>query len=170
MSFDEYVKVVQGDVNSYLVVDKDGHYKAKGAYVKELSALDYDLPIVNKAIKDYLVKGIHPRETIMNCDNLMDFQKIYKISSKYSYAVWRDKRLNGKVFRVFASKDSHDTIIGKTKGDGMTVEKFALSPDHAFIWNRGVIGAKVPAKLDKEWYVNLAISRIMDKFGIEVKE
>ena len=170
MSFDEYVKVVQGDVNNYLVVDKDGHYKAKGAYVKELSALDYDLPIVNKAIKDYLVNVIPPRETVMNCDNLMDFQKIYKISSKYSYAVWRDTKLNGKVFRVFASKDSHDTIIGKTKGDGMTVEKFALSPDHAFIWNRGVIGAKVPAKLDKEWYVNLAISRISDKFGIEVRE
>ena len=52
----------------------------------------------------------------------------------------------------------------------MTVEKFALSPDHVFIWIRGVIEGKVPAKLDKEWYVNLAISRISDKFGIEVRE
>ena len=167
MSSDEYVTVVQKDVNGYLVIDKDGNYKAKGAYVKKLSALDYDLPIVNKAVKEYLINGIHPRETIMNCDNLIDFQKIYKISSNYSYAVWRGERLNGKVFRVFASTNPEDTIIGKTKGEGLTVEKFALSPDHAFIWNGNVVGVKVPEYLDKEFYIDLAIKRIND-FGISL--
>ena len=170
MSYDEYVRVIQGDVNNYLIIDKDGKYKSKGAYVKELTSLDYDLPIVNKAVKEYLVNGIHPRETIMNCHYLMEFQKIYKVSSKYEYAVWRGKRLNGKVFRVFASTDTHDTIIGKTKGDGLTVEKFALSPNHCFIWNRSVLGVETPSNLDKEYYVQLAISRINDKFGIEVRE
>lgn len=170
MSFDEYVRVIQGDVNNYMVISKDGRYKSKGAYVKELTPLDYDLPIVNKAVKEYLVKGVHPRETIMSCHSLMEFQKIYKVSSKYEYAVWRGKRLNGKVFRVFASTNVHDTVIGKTKGDGLTVEKFALSPDHCFIWNGSVLGVETPKNLDKEYYVQLAISRITDKFGIEVRE
>ena len=170
MSYDEYVRVMQGDVNNYLVVDHNGKYKSKGAYVKELTPLDYDLPIVNKAVKEYLVNGTHPRETIMNCNMLMEFQKIYKVSSKYEYAVWRDEKLKGKVFRVFASTDPYDTIIGKTKGEGMTVEKFALSPDHCFIWNRNILGVEVPKNLDKEYYVQLAISRITDKFGVEVTE
>ena len=178
MTYDEFERIYQGDVNNYVAVpfgdlyDEKGkpRWKSKGAYAKELTPLDYDLPIVNKAVKDYLLKGIHPRKTIMNCDSLMEFQKIYKVSSKYEYAVWRGKRLDGKVFRVFASTDPHDTIIGKTKGDGLTIEKFALSPDHCFIWNRSVLGVETPKNLDKEYYVQLAVSRIKDKFGIEVGE
>lgn len=170
MSYDEFERIYQGDVNNYLAVTKDGKIKSKGAYVKELKPLDYDLPIVNKAVKEYLVNGTHPRETILACDELMEFQKIYKISSKYSYAVWKDQKLRGKVFRVFASTNPEDTMLGKTKGEGLTVEKFALSPDHAFIWNKRVKDVKVPDYLDKEWYVDLAIKRLQLKFGIEVLE
>ena len=168
MSFDEFKTIFQKDVNNYVAITKDGHFKSKGAYVKELTPLDYDLPIVNKAVKDYLVNGTHPKETIMACDELMEFQKIYKVSSKYAYAVWGDEKVKGKVFRVFASTNSKYGVFGKTKGDGLTVERFALSPDHTFIWNKNVVGVKVPEHLDKEFYVSLAIKRIED-FGIEVK-
>lgn len=87
MSFDEFEKIIQKDVNNYLAVTYNGKVKSKGAYVKSLNKLDYDLPIVNKAITDYFVNGTHPRETIMNCDDLIEFQKIVKVSSKYMYAV-----------------------------------------------------------------------------------
>lgn len=87
MSFDEFKTIYQKDVNNYVAVTKDGKFKSKGAYVKGLTALDYDLPIVNKAVTEYLVKGTHPRATIMACDDLIEFQKIYKVSSKYSHAV-----------------------------------------------------------------------------------
>lgn len=85
MSYNEYEKVYQGDVNNYIVVDHKGGYKCKGAYVKKLNPLDNDLPIVNRAITDYLVKGIHPRDTIMACDDLMEYQKVVKVSSKYAF-------------------------------------------------------------------------------------
>lgn len=87
MSFTEYVRVHQKDVNNYLAVEADGKVKAKGAYVKDLDPLDNDLPIVNRAVRAYLVDGTHPRETVMECDDLMDFQKVVKVSSKYSHAV-----------------------------------------------------------------------------------
>src|SRR5690606_29334060 len=59
LEFESYRKVFQKDVNNYVIVDFEGNYKSKGAYVKKLDNLDYDLPIVNKAIVDYLLKGIH---------------------------------------------------------------------------------------------------------------
>ena len=83
MEFDYFKKVIQGDVNNYIAIEPDGSYKAKGSYFKELSTIDNDLPIVNKAIKNYLIKNIPIEKTIYECDDLMQFQQIVKISSKY---------------------------------------------------------------------------------------
>ncbi len=89
-------KVVQKDVNNYITIHKDGNIKSKGAYVKELNKLDYDLPIVNKALMEYVTKGITPEETINNCTDLKKFQKVVKVSSKYLYGLHGDKKLNEK--------------------------------------------------------------------------
>lgn len=62
-----------------------------GSYVKWLNPLDNDLPIVNKAVVDYFIKGIDPEETIFDCDRLIDFQKVVKISKKYDYAQYKDE-------------------------------------------------------------------------------
>lgn len=87
MSFDYFEKIYQKDVNNYIAVDYDGNTKPKGAYVKDLNDLDNDLPVVNKAITDYFAKKIHPEQTIMMCDDLIEYQKVVKVSSKYSHAV-----------------------------------------------------------------------------------
>ena len=83
LEFDEYKKVFQKDVNNYVIVDFEGHYKSKGAYVKKLGALDYDLPIVNKALIDFIVNDVPVEKTISNCNELKEFQQIKKISAKY---------------------------------------------------------------------------------------
>lgn len=93
MSFDFFEKIYQKDVNNYLAIDYEGNVKSKGSYVKGLSDLDNDLPIVNNAVSDYLTKGIHPMETIMGCTSLIDFQKVVKVSNKYSHAVKVDSHL-----------------------------------------------------------------------------
>ena len=69
LEFEEYAKVFQGDVNNYIVVDHEGNYKSKGAYVKKLSRIDYDLPIINKALINYMVKNIPIEKTINDCDD-----------------------------------------------------------------------------------------------------
>ena len=165
LEFEEYVKVIQKDVNNYILVDADGNYKSKGAYVKKLNPLDNDLPIVNRAVVNYLVHGIEPEETIFNSDKLMDFQKIVRISNKYEYAIYNGKRMNESVFRVFASVDKNDGELQKVR-DG-SASKIAFTPDRCFIDNDDVTNKKVPSKLDYWWYLELANKRINDFLGYE---
>ncbi|SFL29933.1 hypothetical protein SAMN04488573_1021255 [Bacillus sp. 5mfcol3.1] len=163
LEFDEFVKVIQKDVNNYILVDAEGNYKSKGAYVKKLNPLDYDLPIVNEAVVNYSVKGIDPEETIFNCTELVKFQKIVKISSKYSYARYGTRRMNEKVFRVFASVAENDKQLCKVK-EGIA-EKIAYVPERCFIINDDLDGKEIPSKLDYWWYWTLANKRIDDFFG-----
>lgn len=168
MSYDEFSCMWSGDVNSYIAIREDGSYHAKGGYVKELNDLDYDLPIVNFAIKDYITKKIPVENTVYSCDELRSFQKVYKLSSKYKFVVHNEKIYTDKCYRVFASKDDMDTYLGKSKGEGCTIEKFASCPDHCRVVNTDITNERVPYWLDREWYVNEAKKRLKDKFGVIV--
>lgn len=169
MEYDEYIKYIAKDVNNYITVSSNGKLHRKGAYVMELNDLNYDLPIVNKALVDYMMSGVPVEDTINNCNALKEFQKIVKISSNYKGGWHNNKYLTDKTFRVFASKNNEDTYLGKYKYEGATVEKFANTPEHAFIVNRNVNGLKVVNKLDRSWYINLAKKRLED-FGIKINE
>lgn len=167
MEFDDYETIYQGDVNNYVAVDYKEKAKCKGAYVKDLGTLDYDLPIVNKAIRAKLTQGIPVETTIQACDELKEFQKIVKVSSKY-YAGWyQGQEMRDKTFRVFASRYTTKGPICKIKSPGAKPEKFANTPERCFIENGNVNGMKCPRELDKQWYIDLANKRIAEKFGIE---
>lgn len=165
MGFDLYTKVFQKDVNNYLIVAEDGSTKTKGAYTKSLGPLDYDLPIINKALVDFMKSGTSVEETINSCDELIMFQKIVKLTGKYKYVWHNGQHYTEKCFRVFASRRDSDSYIGKQKTDGATIEKFANTPDCCFIDNTNVKEKKVPRKLDKQWYINLAKERLR-QFGV----
>lgn len=165
LEFDLFEKVFQKDVNNYIIVDADGHYKSKGAYVKKLNNLDNDLPIINKALIDFYLHNIPVERTINDCNDLKYFQKIVKVSSKYMCAMHGSKRLNEQTLRVFASKSQHDKGVFKVKQEGANPEKFALTPEHCFIENGDVNHMKVPEKLDRQWYIDLANQRLKD-FGV----
>ena len=165
LGFDEITEIFQKDVNNYIFRFASGKLERKGAYVMELDDLNNDLPIVNKALVDYMMKGVAVEETIGNCDEIKQFQKIVKVSSNYEGAWHNGEYLHDKTFRVFASKDKKDTYLGKFKYKGATIEKFGNTPDFAFIMNENVNGVKVTKKLDRQWYINLAKQRLKD-FGI----
>ena len=195
MGFDLYNEVFQKDVNNYLIVADDGSYKSKGGYVKPLSQLDYDLPIINEALVKYMTDGTPVEKTINDCYELIKFQKIVKVSSKYLYGLknptysrkkvqsgisartgkslyktaefWNGdgEKLTDTTFRVFASNDPSDGIIAKVKNVDKNPEKFADTPDNCFIDNSNVNGKKVPSKLDKQWYIDLALKRLK-QFGV----
>ena len=169
LGFDEITEIFQKDVNNYVFRFASGKLERKGAYVMELDDLNNDLPIVNKALVDYMMNGIAVEETIENCDEIKQFQKIVKVSSNYEGAWHNGKYLHDKTFRVFASKDKKDTYLGKFKYKGATIEKFGNTPDFAFIMNENVNGVKVTKKLDKQWYIDLANKRLED-FGIKVNK
>ncbi|MDF2612803.1 MAG: hypothetical protein K0S71_589 [Clostridia bacterium] len=164
LEFDLYAGVYQKDVNNYIIVDQEGKYKSKGAYVKKLNPLDYDLPIVNKAVVENLTKGVPVEQTINECNELIQFQKIVKVSSKYQYGLYGNTKLNERVLRVFASRSDNDQGVFKVK-NSERVEKIANTPPRCFILNENIKGAKVPRKLDKTYYIGIANKRIQDFIG-----
>ncbi|MGX7328280.1 hypothetical protein [Enterococcus bulliens] len=158
MSFDFYKKIYQKDVNNYLVVDYEGNHKSKGAYVKKLSPLDYDLPIVNEAVVNYFVDGTPVKKTIYECDELIKFQKVTKVSGKFSYAIYGKRKQSERVFRLFASKSGKQLMKVKNH----VPQKISYTPDVCRIINTDVTKEKVPDWIDRDWYVNLAKKRITD--------
>lgn len=165
LEFDEFRKVYQKDVNNYIIVDGEGKYKSKGAYVKKLSNLDYDLPIINKALIEYMVHGVPVERTINDCNDLKEFQLVSKISSKYDCILHGNKVIKEKCIRIFASIDANDAGVQKVHAVTKRPAKISNSPEHCFIFNDEVNGVKVPSKLDKNWYIDLAQKRLED-FGV----
>jgi DNA polymerase len=187
LATDQIAEIYQKDVNNYLWIDLDGGVERKGSYVKELNSLDYDLPIINEALVEYMAHKIPIEETINNCNDLIKFQKVVKLTNKFEYVEHNNVEYKYKCYRVFASKNPNDGKILKckhakkrSKSDpvfGFSYEteeiyikkdKFGLTPDHCFIENSDVREMPVPPILDKQWYIDLAKKRLGD-YGICVK-
>lgn len=165
LEFDEFTRVYQKDVNNYVLVAADGTMKTKGAYVKKLGPLDYDLAVVNKALVEYMVHGVPVEDTIAADDDLIDYQRVVKVSGKYKYGVHGHERLTDRCFRVFASTRESDGMIGRVKAGKAKPEKFGNTSEHSFIDNGDVHGKKCPGYLDKDWYIQLAKTRLA-QFGV----
>lgn len=187
LELDNISEIYQKDVNNYLWVGADGSVERIGTYVKELSATDNDLPILNKALVEYMVHKTPVEQTINQCDDLIMFQKIVKLSEKYDWVehehcipviTKKGKRVikevyeypekvkySYKSYRVFASSSQDDGRLLKRKKVKTKGEKFGNTPDHCFICNDDVCGVKVPKNLDKSWYIDLAKKRLK-QFGI----
>ena len=172
MEYAEYTKFVSKDVNNYVAVMTNGKLHCKGAYVKELHDLDYDLPIVNEAVKNYIVYGYRVEDTIFACRELRKFQKIVKLSSKYEWVEHengqRPSKFDNKAYRTFASLDDTDgrLMACRVTAKGLERKKFGGTADKCFIFNDDLNGVPIPKKLDYQWYINLARKRLGD-FGID---
>lgn len=166
LAFDVITEICQKDVNNYVFKFENGKIERKGAYVQESNPLKNDLTIVNTALVEYMMNGVPVEETINNCDDLNQFQKVVKVSNKYLCAWHNGERLQDKTFRVFASLDKSNGYICKQKTEGATLEKFANCPEHCEIFN-GKIDEHARVNLDKSYYINLAKKRLLD-YGIEV--
>ena len=170
LEFDYIKEIYQKDVNNYVFTQYDGKVERKGGYVKELTSIDNDLPIINKALVDYMLKGISPEQTINECNDLMMFQKICKLTGKFDYVTDASgTHFTNKCYRIFASNDQKDRAVYKVKvkeGDNQYF-KFANTSDRSFIENGEVKGKPIPKRLDKQWYINLAKERL-EQYGMEV--
>ena len=187
MERDDFVKVIQKDVNNYIGITPDGKFKTKGGYVslyKGGSFKTNSLQIIHKAIVDYLVKGVPPEETIKNETDVFKFQQIVKTGSTYegSYHYINGERVPiQKVNRIYAVKDpkygqvvkgkwitekrTKDKATGKMISEPVDPPVWSEStvpecPDHAFIDNENVLTVD---DLDKEYYIEMAKGRI-DKY------
>lgn len=174
MEYATYTKFVSKDVNNYVAVMTNGKLHCKGAYVKELHDLDYDLPIVNEAVKNYIVYGYRVEDTIFGCRELRKFQKIVKLSSKYEWVEHEigqglTLKFDNKAYRTFASLDDTDgrLMACRMTSKGLERKKFGGTADKCFILNDDLNGVPIPRKLDYGWYIDLARKRL-DDFGVSV--
>ena len=76
---DKIKKIVQKDVNNYVMVTMDDKVKVKGSYltygISKAGAwnINNNATIVNKALIEYFVNGTPVEETINNCDDILEF-------------------------------------------------------------------------------------------------
>lgn len=101
--YEEYVKIVSRDINSYLDVQttKNGiEYEFKGAldpkqYIKDLKK-GYDMPIVAKAVFEYFINNTPVMETLHNHKDILDFCKTQNVGRQFDvvYLEVRDKEIH----------------------------------------------------------------------------
>lgn len=193
MERDDFVKVIQKDVNNYIGIKEDGSFKTKGRYVSLYDGGNFktnSLAIIHKAVVDYLVNGIDPEITINECKDVFAFQNIVKTGGTYEGSY---HYVNGvrepiqKVNRVYAVKDhkygqvvkgkwitekrSKNIATGKmisTPVDPPVWSETVISecPDHAFIDNENVLTVD---DLDKDYYIDMAKKRIDKYINIDSK-
>lgn len=161
LEFDEFSKVIQKDVNNYIIVKPDKSWKSKGAWVKKLSNLDYDLAIVNKAVSECLVNNVPVEKTINECNELKMFQFVKKVGAKYVGIYHGGKLLNEKCIRCFASKDKNDGGLYKLHRETGRMAKLESTPFHTRLVNSDINGMSCPEWLDKKWYIDMALERVM---------
>ena len=75
------------------------------------------------------------------------------------------KILSERCVRVFASKDKNDGGLYKLHQNKKKPDKFPSTPVNCFIVNDDVNGKSVPAKLDRQFYINMAKERVQG-YGI----
>lgn len=191
IDIEQFRRFVVKDVNNYIAIKTNGKVKAVGGYVKYLNPLEQSLSIINTAIREYYINGVSAEKTIMESDNIFDFQIIAKAGRKYSHVLHGttfkeetimdkngkkkkikvvDKQgnvLNEKCNRVFASTNPKDGGIFKIKVENGAVAKIEMTPESCFVINEDIRGWSLPNNLDKQWYISLANRRIKEFIGLK---
>ena len=193
MEDDDFVKVIQKDVNNYIGIKADGSFKTKGGYVSLYDGGNFktnSLQIIHKAVVDYLIEGTPPEKTINKCKDIFAFQQIVKTGGTYegSYHYTNFTRVPiQKVNRIYAVKDPKygQVVKGKwitekrkkDKATGKMISEpvdppvwsetvISECPEHCFIDNENTLTVE---DLDKDYYIDMAKKRIDKYINIDRK-
>lgn len=157
--------IVQRDVNNYVMREASGKVKVKGGVVSDYKGGEFkhnSLAVVCRAVVNNLLDGVPVAETILNCNDIFDFQMISKAGHTYEKVVHSmgmgDVVVN-KTNRIYAGIDERLGAVYKVKKDGRR-DRIANCPEHAIVDNSGTLSID---KIQKEWYIEYA-NRQLDKF------
>lgn len=169
-------EIIQKDVNNYIEIPLSGKPKIKGGQLVRGIApqgafnINNNAVIVAEALVEYFAHGTPVEETIYGCDDILKFQLISKVSSKYvgSYHIINGEKVAvQRVNRVYATSDyTYGTLI-KIHAVKENDNKIPNIPDHCIVDNRNRL---TTADIDKSWYVRLAHKYIRDFLGIQIKK
>lgn len=129
MEEDIITKIIQKDVNNYIVQFDNGKIKNKGGYVSNYPKGSYDsnsLTIVHEAIVRYFIENKPVEDTINACNDPFRFQLIAKTGSTYDYTVHYvdgEEIKVQKVNRLYAVKDERYGVVKKVKKQYLEIDE-----------------------------------------------
>ena len=87
LEHDKYSKIILGDVNNYIAITEDGKAKCKGRFDFENLAMhkNKSFLIIPKAIFNYFVNGIDPKEYLKSQKNIFDYCGGVKIKGDWEF-------------------------------------------------------------------------------------
>lgn len=186
MERDDFVRLWQKDVNNYIGILAGGKMKTKGGFVSLYKGGNFKTNsevVIHKAVVEYLVHGKPVEETIKECKNIFDFQRIEKTGGSYegAYHYVNGNRVKvQKVNRIYAVKSlvygrivKGKLVTEKRKKDPQTGKMVAYAvnpvwqeptisdcPPHAYIDNENTLTI---SSLDLNYYIDRAKTRV-DKY------
>lgn len=188
LEYDIIEKIIQKDVNNYILImkDKDKYkIKAKGGYFSNLPNLSMDenknikseyvpnfktntMAIVSEALARNLLLDTPIEETINNCNNVNMFQIVNHIGNTYKKLIQRlptgDIELQHNN-RIYNTKEPTGTIY-KVKPNGRE-DSLANQPPNPIIDNKNELTID---RIDKRWYIKIAKQRVNDFRGVKRME
>ena len=157
----EYVeKIVQRDVNNYILKTKDGKIKGKGLFAN-FDGGNFEknnLTIIDIALKDYYINNIDIKDTITNMitnRNLMPLQQVAKMGGTFDFMEHNGQEVQ-KVNRIFATWDNRYGAINKVKNNN-GVKKYNKIPNSndKCVINNETLDKLDTNLLDLDYYVKL---------------
>lgn len=157
----EYVeKIVQRDVNNYILKTKDGKIKGKGLFAN-FDGGNFEknnLTVIDMALKDYYINGIDIKDTITNMitnKNLMPLQQVAKMGGTFDCMEHNGQEVQ-KVNRIFATWDNSYGAINKVKNNN-GVKKYNKIPNSSdkCVINNETLDKLDTNLLDLDYYVKL---------------
>lgn len=183
LEYDIIDKIIQRDVNNYVLYmkDKKGYkIKAKGGAFSNLPNLSMDddknitseyvpnfktnsMAIVSEALARYLLIGTPIEETINNCNNINMFQQVTHLGHTYEKCVQESP--NGDIElqrnnRIYAGLKSSGTIV-KVKADGRR-DSLANCPPNPIVDNKNELTID---DINKKWYIEYTQQMVEDFLG-----
>jgi phage DNA polymerase len=157
----EYVeKIVQRDVNNYILKTKDGKIKGKGLFAN-FDGGNFEknnLTVIDIALKDYYINNIDIKDTITNMitnKNLMPLQQVAKMGGTFDFMEHNGQEVQ-KVNRIFATWDNRYGAINKVKNNN-GVKKYNKIPNSSdkCVINNETLDKLDTNLLDLDYYVKL---------------
>jgi hypothetical protein len=152
-------RIVQKDVNNYILLKNDGSITIKGGLKKGVSQttdfkVNNNAPIVSEAVVNYIIHGVPIEKTISDCTDILKFQFI----SNPHNALRCFTVVNGVeqdlplVNRIYASmNNSRGSVYTlSVKGERSKIQGL---PDHCIIDNNNELSIK---DIDKNFYITTA--------------
>ena len=174
MEKDEVREIWQKDVNNYIAILEngkvEGKLKVKGGYVNQYEGGSFKMN-TNRAsqiaLVEYFTKKAKVEDTILNIEDIHDFQFITKTGNTFSKTVfvYKDgtREEVQKVNRLYAvyEHDKNSGILYKVKKDekGEHLYKMPDISHSSAVDNKNILTID---EIDKEFYINKAKDMIRD--------